>query len=250
MKHTSAFFLLLVLLLSAGAGASAQTYSGERKFDGVHRNEISGNLMWGFNVVTGTVIGEAATYTRHLTDRWSISAGEQVQFIKWLYSVDLMGTYRLPLRHSNLYFDGRVVNNLYTQWDMQELLINASAFWESSHFDLRLGMSYIHYYKYKIKEDYQFFTDAGYTEPPTITFGVGANLMPRSSRWNLGLFLRNYDQFYYENWNINWGLRFHTTLPWNEMKLFGEFNVRPAGSLSQLATRYETALKLGIKYVW
>ena len=34
------------------------------------------------------------------------------------------------------------------------------------------------------------------------------------------------------------------------MKLFGEFNIRPAGSLSQLATRYETSLKLGLKYAW
>ena len=161
-----------------------------------------------------------------------------------------MGTYRLPLGRTNLYFDGRLVNNFYTQWDQYEILINASAFWETAHFDLRLGMSYIRYYKYKIKEEYQWFTDAGYTEPPTITFGLGLNLLPRTSSWNLGLFLRNYDQFYYENWNINWGVRFHTTLPWDAMKLFGEFNVRPAGSLSQLATRYETSLKLGIKYAW
>ena len=34
------------------------------------------------------------------------------------------------------------------------------------------------------------------------------------------------------------------------MKLFGEFNIRPAGSMSQLATRYETSGKLGIKYIW
>ena len=34
------------------------------------------------------------------------------------------------------------------------------------------------------------------------------------------------------------------------MKLYGEFDIRPAGSISQLATRYETSLKLGVKYVW
>ena len=27
--------------------------------------------------------------------------------------------------------------------------------------------------------------------------------------WNIGLFFRNYDDFYYENWNINWGLNFY-----------------------------------------
>ena len=250
MRRYLSTLLLLLLFLPSSPCAHAQVYSGERKFDGIHRNEVSGNLAGGINVVSGAFFGEAATYTHHFTDRWSLSAGQQVQFLKWLCSANVMGTYRLPLGLTNLYFDGRLVNNFYTQWDQYEILINASAFWETSHFDLRLGMSYIHYYKYKIKEEYQWFTDAGYTEPPTITFGVGLNVLPRTSSWNLGLFLRNYDQFYYENWNINWGVRFHATLPWNEMKLFGEFNIRPAGSLSQLATRYETSLKMGIKYVW
>ena len=35
-----------------------------------------------------------------------------------------------------------------------------------------------------------------------------------------------------------------------DMQFFGEFNIRPAGSMSQLASRYETSGKLGIKYVW
>jgi hypothetical protein len=48
--------------------------------------------MGGYNVVTGTFVGEAVTYTRHLSDRWSASVGEQVQFLKQLYSFDVMGT--------------------------------------------------------------------------------------------------------------------------------------------------------------
>jgi hypothetical protein len=43
-------------------------------------------------------------------------------------------------------------------------------------------------------------------------------------------------------------VRFHATLS-PAMKVYGEFNVRPAGSMSQLATRYETSLKLGLHYV-
>ena len=43
-------------------------------------------------------------------------------------------------------------------------------------------------------------------------------------------------------------MRFHATLN-PSMKLYSEFNVRPAGSLSQLATRYETSLKVGLHYV-
>lgn len=161
MNRFSHAFLLPGLLLLAVFGANAQTYSGPRQFDGVHRNEVSGNLALGYNVVTGWFVGQAGTYTRHFTERWSLSAGEQVQVLKWLFSADVMGTYRLPLRHSNLYFDARLVNNVYTQWDQYEILANASAYWEATHFDLRLGMSYIHYYKYKIKEEYQWFTDAG-----------------------------------------------------------------------------------------
>ena len=34
------------------------------------------------------------------------------------------------------------------------------------------------------------------------------------------------------------------------MKFHAEWNIRPAGSMSQLATRYESSVKIGIKYVW
>ena len=87
------------------------------------------------------------------------------------------------------------------------------------------------------------------TKPLTFTFGFGVNIRPRTNPWNIGLFFRNYDDFYYENWNINWGLNFYATLT-KRMQLFGEFNIRPAGSMSQLASKYETSGKLGLKYVW
>ena len=86
---------------------SAQPYCGYRKYDGVHRHEFSGYIPGGYNTVTGYFAGEAFTYTRHLTDRWSVSAGEQAQFLKKVYSLDVMGTYRLPVGKANLYFDGR-----------------------------------------------------------------------------------------------------------------------------------------------
>jgi hypothetical protein len=35
-----------------------------------------------------------------------------------------------------------------------------------------------------------------------------------------------------------------------DVQLFGEVDLRPAGSLSQLATEYEKSLKLGLRYVW
>ena len=49
-------FLLTFLMLLTTVPASAQVYSGYRKFDGVHKNEITGSLFYGFNVVTGTFI--------------------------------------------------------------------------------------------------------------------------------------------------------------------------------------------------
>jgi hypothetical protein len=107
------------------------------------------------------------------------------------------------------------------------------------YFYLRVGESYIHFKT----------LDFGYTEPLTFTFGIGAQIRPRWNSWNLGFFFRNYDDFYYENWNINWGLDFYATLT-KQIQLFGELNIRPAGSLSQLASKYETSGKLGLKYVW
>jgi hypothetical protein len=75
------------------------------------------------------------------------------------------------------------------------------------------------------------------------------NIRPRWNSWNIGLFFRNYDDFYYENWNINWGARWNANIT-SRMRLFGELNIRPAGSMSQLATKYETSMKIGMKYVW
>ena len=239
--------ILLLSLATVSAAAQVSPYYGERKFDGYHKNEISGYLMGGSNVVTGPFFGQAATYTRHLTERWSISGAEQTQFYKQLYSIDATGTYRLPLRYFSLYFDGSVLFNHYHRWKTNEMIANLSVSLESLYFDMRLGYSVVHYHMNGVDPAKE--TDSGYTEPPVMTFGLGVNVLPRTHKWNLGLYARNYDQFYYENWNINWGVRFFATLPL-DMKLYGEFNIRPAGSISQLATRYETSLKLGVKYVW
>ena len=242
--------LLTSLTLLAAVPASAQVFNGYRQFDGKHKNEVSGFLSTGYNVVTGTFVGEAGTYTHHFTPRWSISAGQQIQFLKQVYSVDVMGTYRIPIgKKSNVYIDGRVLFNHYGQWSVNEPIINLSGYLETNYIDLRWGWSFVSYLKTNVKEIYKAWTDAKYIEPLVMTFGLGINIRPRSNPWNLGLFFRNYDQFYYENWNINWGIRFHATLS-PQMKIYSEFNVRPAGSLSQLATRHETSLKVGLRYVW
>ena len=214
-------------------------YTGRHKFDGEHKNELSGYLMGGTNVVSGTFGGFEASYKRHLTDRWHVGADAQIQFGKQLYSIDVQGGYRLPIGWSDFYIDGKAMFNRYNRWSTNEVVGNLSITWEMPYFYVRIGESLIHFQT----------ENFGYTEPLTFTFGIGAQIRPRWNSWNLGIFFSNYDDFYYENWNINWGLNFYATLT-KDMQLFGEFNVRPAGSISQLASKYETSGKLGLKYVW
>lgn len=231
---------ILIMMSFVAATLQAQnTYTGQHKFDGEHKNELSGYLMGGTNVVLGTFGGFEASYKRHLTDRWHVGADAQVQFGKQLYSIDVQGGYRLPIGWSDFYIDGKAMFNRYNRWNTSEVVGNLSITWEMPYFYVRTGESLIHFQT----------ENFGYTEPLTFTFGIGAQIRPRWNSWNLGIFFRNYDDFYYENWNINWGLNFYATLT-KDMQLFGEFNVRPAGSISQLASKYETSGKLGLKYVW
>ena len=236
MKRLIFFFTIFLSTIIASAQAS---YIGTHKFDGEHKNELYGYVMGGKNVVTNFYMGVEASYKRHLTDRWHVGADAQLQFGKQQYSIDLQGGYRLPVGWSDFYFDGKLMYNRYQHWDTNEITANLSATWETPYYFLRVGESYIHYH----------ILNFGTTEPLTFTFGTGVSIRPRWESWNIGIYFRNYDDFYFENWNINWGLDFYATLS-SRMKLFGEFNVRPAGSISQLASKYETSGKLGIKYVW
>ena len=129
--------------------------------------------------------------------------------------------------------------NRYCDYRTNEYAANLSATWETPYFDLTVGESLITY----------SLLGCSYTEPLTLTFGTGVNIRPRWNSWNIGLFFRNYDEFYYENWNINWGLRFYAGLKKN-YNLFGELNIRPAGSMSQLASKYESTLRIGVRKRW
>ncbi len=231
--------LLLCMAIACCLPATAQVFCGEHKFDGEHKNEVSGYVVGGRNVVTGLFGGMSASYKRHLTDRWAIEGDMQAQFGKQLYGAFVKGGYRLPWKYFNFYFNGKLMYNRYNRYNTNEFTANISATWEAPYFELTIGESLMHYH----------MLSSGYSEPLTFTFGVGVNVRPRWNSWNIGLFFRNYDEYYYENWNINWGLRFNARLA-KQMHLFGEFNVRPAGSISQLASKYEFSQKIGLKYVW
>jgi len=230
-------FFCLLFLPAVAYGQNA--YIGVHKYDGKHKNELAGYFMGGNNVVSRGFGGLSASYKRYLSDHWRVGADVQAQFGKQLYSNDVHGGYRLGWGWSDFYLDGKVMYNRYNRWHTNEYIGNLSLTWETPYVFLRVGESYIHF---KTR-------DFGYTEPLTLTFGFGVNIRPRWSSWSLGLFFRNYDDTYYENWNINWGLDFFVRL-YREIQLFGEFNVRPAGSMSQLASKYEASGKLGLKYVW
>ena len=236
--------ITLLLIFAAFVTSEAQnSYIPYKTFDGEHKNELSGYVMGGNNVVTGRFGGLEASYTRHLTPRWHVGGDAQMQFGKQLFSIDVQGGYRLPIKYGNISFDGKIMYNHYHKYGFHEMSYNISATWESAYVDIRIGESLVHYHKRDVVMGW------GYTEPPLFTFGFGANMRHRNNPWNIGLFFRNYDDFYFENWNINWGIRWYAKVKerWN---LFGEFNIRPAGSMSQLASKYEGSVKLGLKYKW
>lgn len=241
-KQATVFFLFLSLLFLGGAGGGVQaqnSYTGVHKYDGEHKNELSSYIMSGNNVISNEFVGLEVSYLRHLTDRWHVGGDAQAQLGKQLYSVDLHGGYRLPYKWMDFYLDGKAMYNRYNRWHTNETVVNLALTWETPYVYLRVGESLITYHTLHFR----------YTEPLTFTFGFGAQIRPRWHTWNIGFFFRNYDDFYFENWNINWGLNFYATVA-KDMQLFGEFNIRPAGSMSQLASKYEASGKLGIKYVW
>ena len=239
MKQKVKWMFAAILFVSAIGAQAQNAYTGMHKYDGEHKNEISGYVMGGYNMVTDGFGGVELSYKRHFTDRWHAGGDVQTQFGKQLYSADVQGGYRLPYKWMDFYLDGKLLYNRYQKWGANEMIANLSVTWETPYVYLRVGESYIHWH----------IADFGYTEPLTLTFGFGAQMRPRWNSWNVGIFFRNYDDFYYENWNINWGLQFYAPIV-KDVKLFGEFNIRPAGSMSQLASKYETSAKLGIKYVW
>lgn len=230
---------ILLYLIPVSIWAQGPVFCGEHKYDGEHKNEVSGYLQAGKNIVTNKYLGPAVTYTRHFSDRISAEAGVDLPFGKEKYGLSAKGTYRLPVSYINFYFSGKFLYNHYTDFKTNEYNANISSTFETPYFYLTLGESLIHY----------SLLGTGYTEPLTFTFGTGVNIRPRWNSWNIGLFFRNYDDFYFENWNINWGVNWMANLK-KQLKLYGELNIRPAGSTSQLASRYESSLKIGLKYAW
>ncbi len=230
--------LTLLLIVTTGT-AAAQYYSGDHTFDGENKNEASVSLTTGRNIITGPCIGNTVHYKHYFNNHWSVDGGVNMQYSKQLYGVKAKGEYHIKVKAFDLFASAEYMFNHYHMFNTNENVGNLSFRCERGYWDITLGGSLINY---SMMGDY-------YTELPTLTFGAHATLRPRTNNWNVGLLFRNYDDFYYENWNINWGLDFYYRLKSN-LKLFGEFDIRPAGSMSQLASKYETIGKLGLIYRW
>ena len=221
----------MVILVFTADSVLAQYYSGDHTYDGVRKNEASASVTIGKNIITGPCIGNALHYKHYFNDHWSIDGGANIQYTKQLYN--------FKVKSFHMFASAEYLFSRYHKFQTNENVGNVSMRFERGYWDITLGGSMI---GYNMGGDH-------YCEPVTLTFGAHASLRPRTHRWNVGLLFRNYDDFYYENWNINWGLDFYYRFS-PKFKMFGEFNIRPAGSMSQLASKYETTGKVGLIYRW
>ena len=82
MLRNKSCFLLALLIMMMPTIAVATSYNGDHSFDGTHRNEVSGYVVGGSNVITGTFVGFEASYVRHLSSHWRVGGDAQMQFFK------------------------------------------------------------------------------------------------------------------------------------------------------------------------
>ena len=227
------------MLAFATGTALAQYYSGDHTYDGEHQNEASASVITGKNIITGPSIGNTMHYKHYFNNHWSVDGGLNAQYTKQLYGFKAKGEYHFKVKSFHMFASAELLYNRYFKFKTNEIDGNISIRFERGYWDITLGESLINY----------TIGRSGYTEPPTLTFGAHATLRHRTNPWNVGLLFRNYDDFYYENWNINWGVDYYYRFN-PQWKMFGEFNIRPAGSMSQLASKYETTFKVGLIYRW
>ncbi len=227
------FVVAMISLLLCPIFSFAQT--GDKK------NEIWAYGMVGKNTIEHFYQGFNVFYTRKMTGRVNLMGGIEFNSKKKGFGGVLAeGRYKLPFKHFNLIFSGRGVYNYYGKYNMNEYLFRLAVHAQSEHFDILFGNSFLGYSSY----------GSSVFEPITWSVGFGANVMKRSSPWNVGIFLKNYDYFIYENWNINFGVRGYYELIADKVRLTGELLVRPAGNINQLAQKYDTGLKIGAQFKW
>lgn len=228
MKYMKVLITLMALLISV-----IPVYA--------QKNEITGYVQFGDNIVHGFYGGVAGFYKRQMSSRFDLTGGFNLSSknpaaFGGLYAD---GTYRIPVNRANFLISNRLVYNYYGESKMNEFLYRLAVTWQTRYVEITFGNSFLTYFSH----------GSSVFEPITWTIGFAAHLKPRESPWNVGLFIKNYDDFIYENFNINFGIDGRYEIM-NNVSLFGILMVRPAGSLNQLAVKYDTSFKIGVKYKW
>ncbi|MCF0205344.1 MAG: hypothetical protein HUK12_08695 [Muribaculaceae bacterium] len=241
LKTAIASLIITVSGALFSANAQQYYYCGPNTPIDSCMHEASGFLSSGVNFAGGGFfMGPTFSYKQFFPKHWYVGGSADLSFGKNRYGLYAKGGYWLHgSRRFDFFFEGKVMYNRYSRFNTNEVTTTLLAIWEGSHFNVHLGTSLVTF----------SMLGSSHTETPVITFGASANIMPRKNSWNIGIFFRNYDEFYYENWNINWGANWYASLG-KRLKMYGEVNLRPAGSLSQLATRYEFSFKAGVRYHW
>lgn len=227
-KLTRAFLLSLIVVLLLPFMASAQ------------KNMVWGYGQYGTNTVYDTYGGVDLFYTRAINSHVDVTGGLDLMSKKGGFGGVLAEVrYRIPVKGINVFVSGRGVYNYYGHSRMNEYLFRIALHAQSQYFDVVFGNSFLGYSSF----------GSSVFEPITWSVGFAANIKKRSSKWNFGAFIRNYDYFIYENWNINFGFRGWYDIS-DQLRLTGEFMTRPAGSMNQLAMKYDTSIKIGVNYKW
>lgn len=205
------------------------------------KNEVKSYIQLGDNALHGFYGGFTGLYTRNFTERFDATGGLNLSTKNKMLLSGLSAEtrYRFSIQKFNLYVSAKGVYNYHQISQMNELLFRLSATWESRYFHLTLGNSFLGFFSH----------GSGVFEGITPTAGMGFTIRPKENKWNAGLFVRNYDDFIYENYNIMFGINGRLDVA-DRWRLFGEITARPAGSLNQLAMKYETFFKLGVTRVW
>ena len=213
-------------------------------FIGVHaqKNEAMLYINPGGSTIYGSNCGISGLYTRHITDRIDVTGG--IYFTSkrknFFSSLNVEGSYRLPLNKTmNLYAKGKINWTDYSEFHLNEFVYRLVAKFESNYVDLELGNCVVAYTSYGEHQ----------TEGYNPAFGLNLRFRKLTANWYAGLFVRNYDDFYFENFNVIWGPNGLYKIN-KKLAVFGEFDIQPAGNLSQLATKYAYYFKIGATYKW
>lgn len=225
------YFVLLCLLLLPMFVIRAEEPINKVKF----YTDLGGSTLYGFNA------GLSGLYTRQMSGCLELTGGLNFSSKRpsFFNAALADATLKWDLLGGKIGLSNRVMYTHYSDSKMNDFLYRIAAQWNTRYFHVTLGNSFI----------YTFSRSSSFFEYIIPAFGMYLTLKPSEHHWNVGAFIRNYDDFVYENYNVFLGIDGQYKLN-NQWTLNAELTTAPAGTLSQLATAYRTFVKLGATYIW